>query len=134
MRKYFCIVVILSFFVAEYTISETVPYPTATSEEITFDGYWWSTLNEWQKLGYVQGYLDSTNSNYPMIIYLLAYQRYTDSEKEKSFYENKYLKWVPFDKSFGYYIERIDGYFQTTKDLKKETTSIMRDLMNPVPQ
>lgn len=128
MRKYFCILIILFLFVTGYVIPKTVSYLTATSEEITFDGYWWSTLNEWQKLGYIQGFIDAVNSNSPGIIYYLAF---VDEEKiSRDIVSN----WGAFDKSFGYYMERIDGYYRTTKDLKKEIRTIMYDLMNPVPQ
>ena len=125
MRKYFCTLIILSLFVTGCIFPKTVVNSIAAFEKIACDGYWWSTLNEYQKLGFVQGYLNAANYYLPLSASAMRY--ITNGAGES-------VNWKPFDKSFGYYIERIDGYYKTTKDLKKWIISIMNDLIEPIPK
>ena len=105
-------------------------------ERITFDGYWWVTLNPIQKVGYVQGYIDAASEVEIAMaknVLKIAEEREIVSQEVIESLRSKQTSWTPYDHSFGYYIERIDGYYKMTKDVNKLVMEIMNELRTVDP-
>lgn len=105
-------------------------------DEVTFDGYWWGTATLEQKLGYVQGFIDGAGGSAKIFLGILleAYaQSQNISKSDRNLIQYKFNQWTPFDKRFIYYVERIEGFYKTTLQMRTPVGKIMLDLMSPLP-
>lgn len=110
--------------------------PLFAQEKITFDGYWWATLNPLQRIGYVQGYIDGISeveiAMAKKVLKIAEEQEIVSQEVIESL-RPKLSSWMPYDHNFGYYIERIDGYYKMTKDMNKLVREIMNEMRTVDP-
>jgi len=44
----------------------------------------------------------------------------------------KFYSWDPYDHTFGYYLDRINGYYRTTGAMRTLVKDVMVDLMTPM--
>lgn len=104
----------------------------SAQNQIEFDGYWWATATPEQKLGYVQGFIDGAGGMSVIFLNLIAEAKMSSSDlssREKNQIRNKIGEWIPYNRKFGYYLDRIDGFYRTTLSMKTPVGKIMMDLM-----
>jgi hypothetical protein len=116
----------------------SISFSASAGEKIVFDGYWWNTLSLEMKIGFVQGFIDGSGSMVKGVTIVILRDLVNDfikkgfiSKKEGNLIMLRFLVWHPYDHTFGYYIDRIDGYYQATKDMRRAVREIMLDLMTP---
>lgn len=112
-----------------------MPKLSYSEEKIVFDGYWWGTATQTQKLGYVQGFIDGAGNiakNLSAFMVELITSSGILSEKDAQMIRLNLYLWNPYDHTFGYYIDRIDGFYRTTLSMRTLVQDIMLDLMTPM--
>jgi len=130
MKKYAKISIIILF------LFLIIVSPSQSMERIQFDGYWWGTATVEQKIGYIQGFIDSAGG-FTIIFGNIVISSYASSKKVKGRdyqqVKNMFDQWNPYDHTFGYYLERVDGFYLSTQSMKTPVANIMLDLMSPMP-
>lgn len=126
MKKY----ILLSVLIAAVIFIHIAP--VAAQDQIEFDGYWWATATPQQKLGYVQGFIDGAGGMSYIFMNIIAEAKLSSSEyspKEKQAVRAEMRKWQPYNRRFGYYMERIEAFYKSTLAMKTPVSKIMMDLM-----
>jgi len=128
-----CCVCVLLIFIISFI-------PTlCQSEAIDFDGYWWGTASDEQRYGYIQGFAQGSG-----ITVIITLNSFLDSFKGISSTSREFKRladrlrkditaWEPYDHTFGYYYERIDGFYRSTQSMRTPVAKIMLDFINPPP-
>lgn len=130
MKKITCIIALSLLF-------NFFAIPCQSQDKIDFDGYWWGIATPEQKLGYVQGFMDGSGTmSYLFVSFIVdSYAKsYKAKKNDLQKVQEKISSWRPYNRSFGFYVERIDGFYQSTQSMKVPIAKIMLDLMTPPPR
>lgn len=113
----------------------TIATPCQSQDRIEFDGYWWGTATTEQKIGFIQGFMSGSGTmTYIFVASMVkTFSKYAALRKDMKNFYTIFSSWNPYDRSFGFYLERIDAFYKTTQDMKTPVAKIMLDLMNPMP-
>ena len=109
------------------------------SESIDFDGYWWGAASEEQRYGYIQGFAQGSGITVIITLnsFLESFKGISSTSREFKRLADKLRKditaWEPYDHTFGYYYERIDGFYRSTQSMRTPVAKIMLDFINPPP-
>jgi hypothetical protein len=123
---------IISLILLSFCVVLSVP-SLCLSESIEFDGYWWTSASEENRFGYIQGFIEGAGLATMVTMTSLidtfsadnAYPR--EQKRHVQNLKQRLISWQPYNHTFGYYYERINGYYMTTQNMKTPVAKIMFD-------